>query len=189
MACVQYLEMRKGFCHISRSHLLHEFFKNSKLIPIGNLIPIGILDKFRLEKSNSFEIQEFRCRAVCSSWRNSDRRRKWYLRPLFHLPVPCISSLVLFNFYCQNFVIDLEYLNGCGIFEEFQLEFRLQKQQASSIVFENAFKLLLGNRSFKILITKQLVLRILRHELERLFTKPFKSFADFLFKKWKYFSA
>ena len=86
-------------------------------------------------------------------------QRNCYLCPLFHLPVPWISSLVFFNFSSQHFVIAFEYLNCCGIFEEFQLEFRSQKQQASSIVFENAFKLLLGNRSFKILITKQLVFR------------------------------
>ena len=52
-------------------------------------------------------------------------------------------------------VIAFEYFICCGIFDVFQLELRSQKQQASSIVFENAFKLLLGNRSFKILITVQ----------------------------------
>ena len=87
------------------------------------------------------------------------------------------ASISAHSLYC------FEYFICCGIFDVFQLELRSQKQQASSIVFENAFKLLLGNRSFKILITKQLGVRILRHERERLFTKPFKSFADFLFKK------
>ena len=51
-----------------------------------------------------------------------------------------ISFLVFFNFSSQHFVIAFEYLNCCGIFEEFQLEFHSQKQQASSVVFENAFK-------------------------------------------------
>ena len=73
------------------------------------------------------------------------------------------KNLVCLSFLWRQFLLRerekifhiFQTINCCRIFEEF----RSQKQQASSILFENTFKLLLGNRSFKILITKQLVFR------------------------------